>query len=130
MSVVQFDVAYRLSEYRAFVLDHFATVTHKQPGFFTTIFVSAVAAVTFAVKKYKMPLCSFSIDEGGIRRRTKVGDICVPWSEVAAIHNYSRGFLIEKSHGAMPIPYRCLNEEQRLSLQALVTAWEIRRGEP
>jgi len=101
MSVVQFDVEYRLSEYRAFVLDHFATVTHKRPGFFTSIFVSAVAAITFALKKYKMPLCSFEIDEGGIRRRTKAGEISVPWSEVAAIHKYSRGLLIEKSHGGI-----------------------------
>lgn len=109
MSAVQFDVAYRFSEYRAFVLEHFATLAKRQPGFLTRAFVSAGAAVAFALKKSKMPLCSFAIDEAGVRRSTKLGDMSLPWENVTAVHKYSRGLLIEKSGGAMPIPYRCLN---------------------
>jgi hypothetical protein len=66
VDTVSFDVAYNFGEYRAFVLAHLRQVRGVSPGLLGRAFFSGVAAIAFAAKKRKMPLCSFRIDEDGI----------------------------------------------------------------
>lgn len=127
MSSVEFDVSYRLPEYREFVFEH---LRHqgKQPGHLGRRFISILASVAFLAKRAKMPLCSFVIDQTGIRRRTAAGELSIPWSRVTEVHHFSPGYLIEKERGAVPIPYRCLSENQRSAIEALVTEWKTARA--
>jgi hypothetical protein len=38
---------------------------------------------------------------------------------VTNIYRYEPGYLIEKGKGALPIPFRCLSEQQRIRLEQL-----------
>jgi hypothetical protein len=124
MSTVQFDVAYQYSEYRQFLLEHLREVKGISPGFFGRLLFSGVAAIAYAVKRSKMPVCSFTIDHAGIRRRAGGGELVVPWGSVTNIYRYPPGFVIEKGRGAMPIPYRCLDQTQRADLEVLLATRE------
>jgi hypothetical protein len=118
--VATFDVVYRVSEYRQFVFEYVREVKGAAPGFVGRILISAMAVVVFAVKKSKMPLCSFSIDPSGIRRRTASGEYFVPWKRVKRALRYAPGYLFELDRGAMPVPYRCLSDDQRALLDRLI----------
>ena len=124
-ATVQFDVAYRFAEYREFGLAHLHHVRGSNPGLFGRLLFSAIAAVAFTLKKRKMPVCAFTIDDIGITRRTVGGELVVPWPSVTNIYRYTPGYLIEKGRGAMPIPFRCLDPEQRANLDALVHRREV-----
>ena len=128
MATVQFDVAYQFAEYRLFVFDHLHQLKGKRVGVFGRFLVTVVAAPMFFLKKMKMPLSSFTVDADGISRRTSGGELRLSWGEVTAVHRYSPGYLIEMKRGAVPIPYRCLNESQRSSLEAFVAEWEAKRA--
>jgi len=116
---VTFDVAYRFGEYRAFVLAHVRQVKGISPGYFSRALISGVAAIQFARKKRKMPSCSFRIDDDGITRATRLGSLVVPWRNVTSIYRYEPGYLVERGKGALPIPYRCISEQQRMRLEQL-----------
>jgi hypothetical protein len=125
---VDFEVAYGFGEYRQFLFEHVAHVK-RRPGFLLRIFLSGLAAVVFAVKKHKMPLCKFHIDDEGVRRWAGGGQLAVPWSQVTAIYRYAPGYIIEKKggKGAMPIPFRCLDEGQKATLERLLAVHDPRR---
>ena len=120
-NALSFDVTYRFSEYRQFALEHVREMKGVMPGYFGRIFISIFAAGVFAVKKSKMPVCSFTIDEAGVRRRTLAGEYFVPWTRVKRVLRYGPGYLVELHQGAMPIPYRCLSESQRATLERLLS---------
>ena len=117
---VEFSVSYTFREYQRVCLDH---IPHEfpdlKPGPIARTTISCMLLVPFILKKSKMPLCEFRIDEIGISRRTKGGELKWPWSVVIAIHRYSACYLVEKKKGAVPIPYRCLDPAQRERLEAL-----------
>jgi RimJ/RimL family protein N-acetyltransferase len=117
---VDFAVSYVFAEHRKFVLEHIRHVRGHAPSWLARQFIVAFAALVFVAKKLRMPRCELHIDAAGIRRTTASGALNVPWSEVTAIHRYSPGYLIQVSGGALPIPYRCLNGDQRGRLDQLV----------
>lgn len=129
MDPVRFEVNYRFSEYRRFVVAHVRAT--DDVGFFGRMFMnsflgellfSALAAVAFPLKMRRVGTCTFTIDDDGLRRRSKDGQVSVSWDDVLYIHRYEPGYLIEKGHGAFPIPYRCLDAAQRRDLDALIAA--------
>jgi len=117
---IDFAVSYAFAEYRRFVLEHISHVRGRVPSWIGRQFIVGMAAPLFWIKKQRMPHCAFHIDAAGIRRTTAGGALNVPWSKVTAIHRYSPGYLIEKVGGALPIPYRCLTENQRGDFEQLV----------
>jgi hypothetical protein len=125
---IDFAVTYAFAEYRKFVLEHIRHLRGRAPSWIGRQFIVAMAALAFLAKKRRMPRCAFHIDTAGIRRTTARGDLNVPWSSVTAIHRYSPGYLIEKVGGALPIPYRCLDENQRGQLEQLVVSREKELG--
>jgi hypothetical protein len=124
MSAVHFEVSYQLGEYRQFALEHGGYIARKPLGFFGTAFLSVLAAPVFLLKAARVGRCTFSIDLAGIVRTSKAGELRIPWGEVTDVHRYTRGLLIEKVGGAVPIPNRCLTPQQRVSLDALVNKWK------
>ena len=121
--MVEFDVTYQLGEYRQFVIDHVGQMSRRRPGFFTRMFVTAIAVPSYLFKSAKLGRCSFRIDAAGITRRSSHRELRIAASEVVAVHRYTRGYLVQKEAGAMPIPYRCLDASQTSALEALMAAW-------
>ena len=128
--VIEFSVVYNFREYRRFALDHLdsmsgtAVLNGRKVTPLIRFFVGIGVAVPFIRKKRRMPMCEFRIDNGEIRRTTADGVLRTTWEDVVAIRRYSAGYLIEKQKGAMPIPYRCLNELQRTTLETFFRARE------
>ena len=81
--------------------------------------VRALGSIAFAVKSYRMGACTFSIDGQGVSRASKTGLLQVPWSDIIQVHKLSSAYLVEKSNGAMPIPFRVFSADQQLALEAL-----------
>jgi hypothetical protein len=136
LPTVSFSVSYSLREYLSFVRDHVPAGIEQMtaagkvkkgkrvnPRQVLWLLVP-VATIGFYFKKRRMPVCDFVIDEREIRRTTADGVMGVPWSEVVAIRRYTRGFLIEKSTGAMPLPYRCFSAAQASTMGSLIDAYE------
>ena len=134
MSAIEVSVAYTLREYLSFVRDHLPTVLRQAkgqppaPGLSLRMrwFVTAAASLSFAIKKFRMPLCEFVIDEQRILRRTALGELIVPWSDVISVHRYSQGFLIEKARGSMPLPYRTFSVEQARVFESILAQVRLR----
>jgi hypothetical protein len=121
VDAIRFEVAYRFPEYRRYVLAHAAGIRGTQGLLWRTL-LSIMAAVAFIGKTRTVGKCAFTIDETGVRRRSKDGEMLVPWKNVTNVYRYEPGYLIEKGKGAMPIPYRCLDAAQRETLEALFAA--------
>jgi len=135
MNAIRFSVSYSLNEYLSFVQDHAAVVLAKEavakgkvpktkPSALTRGMIAMFASIMFLIKKHRMPVCEFEISEQEIRRRTADGELVVAWAEVLAVHKYSRGYLVEKKSGAMPLPYRSLSAEQASELALLIQRHE------
>jgi hypothetical protein len=129
---IRFSVSYTLSEYRSFIRDHappFLETALAKDGKAPSAKRSAIAlwfvvnctSLIYFYKKLRMPVCDFTIDEDKISRTTRMGELVVPWSRVATVHRYSRGYLVVKLNGgALPIPYRCVAREDAAALSALI----------
>jgi len=127
---LHFSVSYSLAEYRSFVQEHMAVVMAKRVAAkgkrsqgqsrLLRWLIGAVAGPAFLLKKRRMPVCEFTIDEHEILRKAADGHLVVPWSKVVAVHRYSQGYLVERDNGGIPIPYRCLSNEQLGVLNQLI----------
>jgi hypothetical protein len=84
--------------------------------------VALVGTPVFFVKKRRMPLCAFSIDAHGIERRSRAGTLVRRWEDVRGVRRYRRGYLVLYDHGAMPIPFRCMDSEQEAALRRLLAS--------
>lgn len=71
-------------------------------------------------KRLRLGTCRFIVSEDGMTRSSKMGTKSVSWPEVQRVSECSVAYLIELEKGAMPIPFRCMNVEQRESFDALV----------
>jgi hypothetical protein len=116
---VEFQVTYNAAEYRSFAADKVAQEGHR-PGFFGRLFLFAVASLAFAYKSRKVGSCSFRFDANGVRRRSKVGEMTIPWERIVAVTRFSQCYLMELERGGLPVPYRCLDAGQREAFERLV----------
>lgn len=141
MSPISFKVAYRLDEYLSFLSDYApifkeirarkkvgSSVACKKVRWYERVGLVLVGTLAYFYKINKVGDCVFDIDEHQIKRTSKLGVICLPWTDVVAIRRLSRAYLIEKSRGAMPLPYRCLTVEQAATLDELVRRKEATLG--
>ena len=125
---INFTVTYRLGEYLALVNEHvLATASPENADKLQSLFyrslLAVVGSVMFAYKSFRVGTCSFTIDQSTVTRRSRGGELVVPWSEVTAVHEYKLGYLIAKKSGAMPIPYRALSKHQLDTLAAWVAPY-------
>ena len=76
------------------------------------LWVALVAPPVFLLKKRRMPVCEFRIDGRGIERTSRLGTVERTWDEVKMVRRYKRGYLLMFAKGAIPIPFRCLDQQQ------------------
>lgn len=130
MEPIKFEVSYQLGEYRSMVSEHLlfrhnrrlrekspnARISFRLPLSTRLAFVVLVPLI-FWNKVRKVGRCTFLIDEQGVQRTSKLGTGRVPWADVVTVHRLSRAYLVEKRNGALPLPYRCLDERQKADLE-------------
>jgi len=126
---ITFSVSYRWTEWLAFALPHSAAMLVAQgklkAGQNLPWYIYSLAPFTliiFAYKKYKLPICRFSIDQSGVVRRARDKVKVCSWDDFTAAYSYPPGILLALKEGAMPIPRRCLSTSQWLQLKTLIHA--------
>lgn len=128
---LNFHVSYRLGEYlkmvSAHVIAELARRKIEQGKKISQLDVLVLRSCLclfvppiFLFKVLKVGSCDFHFDDVGIVRRSKQGELVVPWSEVVAIHQYPTGYLFAQVDGAMPVPLRVLTEEQHALLKSYI----------
>jgi hypothetical protein len=82
--------------------------------------VLLIGTPVFLFKQRRMPYCAFRIDGRGIERTSRNGSLLRPWSDIRMVRRYRRGYLILFARGAVPIPFRCMDQEQQATLRRLL----------
>lgn len=139
--MLEFSVSYSLSEYLSIVQDHAPSALaayysqrgkplRRMPRLLNCLLIPA-ASVVFYFKKRRMPVCDFTISSERIERVTQDGVLEIPWSDVVAVQRYTRGYVIQKSKGSVPLPYRCLSRDKTKLLEAFIQRWsETQKSNP
>jgi hypothetical protein len=86
------------------------------------MWIALVAPPVFFLKKRRMPVCEFRIDGHGIERSSRLGTLRRTWDEVKMVRRYERGYLLMFARGGIPIPFRCLDQQQQEQLRSYTTA--------
>ncbi|WP_374583509.1 YcxB family protein [Pseudoduganella sp.] len=129
--MIAFTVSYTLKEYLSFVQAHAAKeAAQARLAWPVRLLIGIVGTVMFAIKKHRMPVCHFAIDEEGIVRTTGEKKLVLPWRDVTAIHRYQPGYLVAEARGAMPLPFRSLTPQQAALLDSLVRRRENELAAP
>jgi hypothetical protein len=92
------------------------------------LWIALIAPPIFFLKKRRMPVCEFRIDGHGIERTTKQSRLVRSWDEVKMVRRYSRGYLLMFARGGIPIPFRCLDQQQQERLRAFTTGRGLADG--
>ena len=124
---LEFKVQYALGEYIAFMWQHSARLIRRRrisglPAWWMTFKSTWHAALNFIMLRRSRHVYEFTIDPHGIVRSNATGVTLVPWHDVSAIRRYARGYMMVLQRGTLPIPYRCLDETQRQTMDRFVSA--------
>lgn len=119
---IRFTVSYSLREYLSVVLD-FIPIALQEQGrsvarlpFVWRLLLPLVLSPIFLYKKLRVGDCHYRIDDQGVSRRSRGGSIESTWRELQ-VHALSQAYLVLKSHGGMPLPYRCFSAAERQRLE-------------
>jgi hypothetical protein len=126
---ITFTVRYRFTEWLAFILPHSAAMLvakgklkeGQNLPWYIYLF-APLALMIFTYKKYKLPICSFSIDQNGVIRRARDKVKVCTWDKFDAAYSYPPGILLALKNGAMLIPRRGFSASQWLQLKTLIHA--------
>jgi YcxB-like protein len=132
LRTIEFDVFYGLREYlsvtREHTLPYLNEERHKKGKSDVTaehwLFRAMHGAFTTPIYLFKVITigsCRFRIDASQIERETKGGVLKSTWDDVIEVKRYSRAYLIVKTNGAMPLPYRCFTQKQRAEFDSLLS---------
>jgi len=80
--------------------------------FTVDFWIALIAPPVFFLKKRRMPVCEFRVDGDGIERTSRLGTFKKTWDEVTMVRRYERGYLLMFAKGGIPIPFRCLDQQQ------------------
>jgi hypothetical protein len=119
-------VNYRLREYLQVLADFVPIELHRraqrsgkaksnQPKKLTWLtkgLLFTIGSAAYVYKVNRVGKCSFQIDSEGVKRVSKDGTLHAEWSEVVEVLKLSRAYLIQKTSGAMPIPFRCMTDDE------------------
>ncbi|MFP5390796.1 MAG: YcxB family protein [Gammaproteobacteria bacterium] len=115
---IQFNVRYSLGEYTLFMWQHSSYLIRRRKFSGPAAWWMAArstwsAAFNFFVQRRSRHVYEFTVDDHGVVRTNSAGVTLVPWSDVIAIRRYTGGFMMVLQRGTLPIPYRCLDEQQK-----------------
>ena len=126
LSELHFFVRYTLGEYLSFMWQHGGFLIRRRrirwpASLYLRLKSTLSAALHFILLGRGRRTYEFTIDQHGIVR-TSGGVTLIGWEDVIGVRTYSRGFMMVLKRGTLPIPYRCLSEEQLAAMKELAAA--------
>jgi len=126
LDALHFFVRYSLREYTSFMWQHGGFLIRRRrvrwpASLFLRLKSTFGAALNFVLLGRGRRTYEFTIDEHGIVR-TSGGVTLIGWDDVAAVRTYSRGFMMVLKRGTLPIPFRCLSQQQVATMRDLAAA--------
>lgn len=123
---LHFLVRYTLWEYIVFMWQHAGWLIRRRRvgrvnGGYLRIKSTLTAALHFILLRRGSRTYEMSIDEHGIVRVSDSGVTLIGWGDVRLIRRYRNGFLMVLKRGTLPIPYRCLNQDEISALRGFAT---------
>jgi hypothetical protein len=114
--VLHFLVRYTLAEYAGFMWQHAGYLIRRRRvgrinGTYLRIKSTLMAAVHFILLRRGSRTYEMTIDFHGIVRVSDSGVTLIAWHDVRLIRRYRNGFLMILKRGTLPIPYRCLSQD-------------------
>ena len=124
---LHFWVRYSFGEYVRFMWEHGGYLIHRRHirwpmGFYLRLKSTLSAATHFVLLGRGKRTYEFQIDAHGIVRTSDTGVSLIDWDDVLRIRTYSRGFMLILKRGTLPIPFRCLKEEEVEAMRGIVDA--------
>jgi hypothetical protein len=135
---LHFWVRYSFVEYVAFMWEHAGYLIHRRrirwpASLFLRLRSTLSAATHFVLLGRGRRTYEFQIDQHGIVRTSDTGVSLIDWDDVQRIRTYSKGFMMVLKRGTLPIPFRCLNQDEIAGMRGIAdarAAGELqRRGE-
>lgn len=123
---LHFLVRYTLGEYIVFMWQHAGYLIRRrriggiQSGYLR-IKSTATAALHFILLRRGSRTYEMTIDPHGIVRVSDSGVTLISWDDVRMIRRYRDGFLMVLARGTLPIPYRCLNEDEITAMRGFAS---------
>jgi len=126
LDALHFFVRYSLGEYVSFMWQHGGFLIRRRrvrwpASFFLRLRSTLGAGLNFVLLGRGRRTYEFTIDQHGIVR-TSGGVTLIEWDDVAAVRTYSRGFMMVLKRGTLPIPFRCLSQQQTATMRDLAAA--------
>ncbi len=123
---LHFFVRYSLGEYVSFMWQHGGFLIRRRrvrwpASLFLRLRSTLSAGLNFVLLGRGRRTYEFTIDQHGIVR-TSGGVTLIEWEDVSAVRTYSRGFMMVLNRGTLPIPYRCLSQQQTVTMRDLAAA--------
>jgi hypothetical protein len=124
--VLHFLVRYTLGEYIGFMWQHAGwLIRRRRVGRFNSRYLriksTFMAALHFILLRRGSRTYEMTIDAHGIVRVSDSGVTLIGWDDVRLIRRYRNGFLMVLQRGTLPIPYRCLQQEEITALRGFAT---------
>jgi len=123
---LHFLVRYRLAEYTGFMWQHAGYLTRRRRvgrinSTYLRIKSTFTAALHFVLLRRGSRTYEMTIDAHGIVRVSDRGVTLIAWDDVRLIRRYRSGFLMILKRGTLPIPYRCLNQDDIAAMRGFAT---------
>jgi hypothetical protein len=124
---LHFWVRYSLMEYIRFMWEHGGYLIrrrriHWPMGLYLRIKSTIAAAAHFVLLRRGQRTYEFTIDQHGIVRTSDTGVTLIGWDDVARIRTYTNGFMMVLKRGTLPIPFRCLSENEVDAMKGIAAA--------
>ena len=124
---LHFLVRYTLGEYIGFMWQHAGyLIRRRRVGRISSGYLRVkstfTAALHFILLRRGSRTYEMTIDAHGIVRVSDSGVTLIGWDDVRLIRRYRNGFLMVLKRGTLPIPYRCLQQDEITALRGFATS--------
>jgi hypothetical protein len=124
---LHFWVRYSFVEYVRFMWEHGGYLIQRRHiawpmGMWLRLKSTLSAALHFVLLGRGKRTYEFQIDQHGIVRTSDTGVSLIDWDDVQRIRTYTSGFMLVLKRGTLPLPFRCLTEDDVSALRHIVEA--------
>jgi hypothetical protein len=124
---LHFWVRYSFGEYVRFMWEHAGYLIRRRHvrwplSVYLRLKSTLSAGLHFVLLGRGKRTYEFQIDQHGIVRTSDSGVSLIDWDDVQRIRTYSNGFMMVLKRGTLPIPFRCLNQDEVSAMRGIAEA--------
>jgi hypothetical protein len=124
---LHFLVRYTLGEYLGFMWQHAGWLIRRRRvgrinGSYLRVKSTFMAALHFILLRRGSRTYEMTLDAHGIMRVSDSGVTLIGWHDVRLVRRYRHGFLLVLKLGTLPIPYRCLKQDEITALRSFAAS--------